>query len=130
MDVTLADGTGLTALMVTGENNYVQGVGRDTLTFVFDANMSLDELDSIFTEGACETITLKDGTNEYIHSAYTIRTGLEKIREKTDEVDGDGAPVYIDRIKVRMSQRTYTETQLKNLIETVDTLVLENLLEG
>ena len=130
MNVTLADGTELTALMVTGENNYVQGAGRDTLTFVFDTNMSLDGLDSIFTEGACETITLKDGANEYIYSGYTIRAGIEKTMEKTDEVDEDGGHVYIDRIKVRMSQRTYMETQLKNLIETVDTLVLEDLLEG
>lgn len=50
--------------------------------------------------------------------------------EKTDEVDDDGAPIYVGRIKVKMSQRTYTETQLKSLIETVDTLVLEDLLEG
>lgn len=130
MNVTLADGTELTVLMVTGENNYVQGVERDTLAFVFDDTVSLDEMDSIFTEGACETITLRDGSDEYIYSTYTIRAGLEKTMEKTDEVDDDGAPIYVGRIKVKMSQRTYTETQLKSLIETVDTLVLEDLLEG
>lgn len=130
MNIALADGTELTALMVTGEINYVQEASRDTLIFVFDGTaVSLDEIDGIFTEDACETVALNDGTNEYIHSAYTIRAGLEKIKEKTDAVDEDGAPVYVDRIKVRMSQRTYEETQLKNLIETVDALVLESLLE-
>lgn len=78
MNVTLADGTELTVLMVTGENNYVQGVERDTLAFVFDDTVSLDEMDSIFTEGACETITLRDGSDEYIYSAYTIRADLRR----------------------------------------------------
>lgn len=37
--------------------------------------------------------------------------------------------IYEDRITVSMSQRTYTESQLASLIDTVDVLVMDALMQ-
>ena len=143
MKLIFNDNTEKNAILVTGELMYVQGASRDTLTFVFDDTNSLDELDELFSEERCEKITLIEDEqidengetvqqNQYIHKNYTIRAGLEKVLEKTDQKTEDGADMYVNRLKVKMSQRTYEENQIKYLLEemTNTQLALVDLYEG
>lgn len=118
----------LTPINVIGGRKNVQGANRDTLTFVFPADMSMAELDKAFSAANCESITVEDGTGSYIHKGYTIRGELNKTTVCTaPETDGTPA-VYEERINVVMGQRTYAESQIASLTETVDVLVLESLL--
>lgn len=122
MKIILANGTELTPILVTGGPKYVQNATRDTLNFVF-AECSLDEMDDAFNEMNCETITIVgDDGSEAIHSGYVIRAELVK---KSEEVEKN---TYEKRVFVSMSQRTYAESQLASLTETVDVLVMESLL--
>jgi hypothetical protein len=91
---------------------------------------NIDTLDSIFTADNCETIVItnNDGS-ENVYKAYTIRRELKKTRVEVYPETPDSPAVYEERITVSMAQRTYMETQLASLIETIDILVLENLLE-
>ena len=58
MKLILANGTELNALTVLGDTRYLQGANRDVLTFIFDDSHTLDEIDGLFNESNCETMTL------------------------------------------------------------------------
>ena len=128
MKIILTNNKELNPILVTGGLRYVQGSNRDTLNFIFPATYEISELDAAFTPENCESITIvsDDGT-ENIHKAYTIRLEIIKqaveVTPATESVDA----VYEDRITVSMSQRTYVESQLASLTDTVDTLVMEAL---
>lgn len=138
MKIILADGTELNPIIVTGAKNTIHGALRDTLSFVFDGEKGLDELDSIFTESACEIITIfetKDITDaegnstqeeiEYIHKGYTIRFNLEKNNVISTSATVDEEAITVTRITVSMAQRTYAESKLAE-----NTMLLNELLGG
>lgn len=119
----------LTPINVIGGRKNVQGVNRDTLTFVFPADESMAELDGIFTAKNCESITVEDETGSYIHKGYTVRGELSKTTVCVSNETEDAPAVYEERINVVMGQRTYAESQLASLTDTVDVLVMESLME-
>lgn len=127
MQITLKDGTLLNPLAVTGGQKYVQGQSRDTLTFIFPADTDMPTLDSAFSAENCESITVQDNTGSYIHKSYTIRAELSKGPVEVTPATADAAAVYEDRVTVSMSLRTYAESQLASLTDTVDALVLDAL---
>lgn len=130
MIVKLADGIELTPIMVTGVKKTVQGVPRDTLTFVFPETEDMAELDTHFSTENCEVLTLTEGNgDEYIHNGYTIRVELSKKSVEVTPATEGAAAVYESRITVSMAQRTYAESQIASLTETVDYLVMESLME-
>lgn len=112
MKVKLANGTELTPIAVSGGKRTVQGASRDVLSFVFPADTSMDELNNIFTAANCETITIVDGANEYIHNAYTVRADLKREPVEVTPATASEAAVYENRVIVSMGQRTYMETQI------------------
>ena len=115
MTIKLSNGIELNPIMATGGTRFVQGANRDALTFVFPTETSLDELDGIFTAENCETITIVEGDNEYVHNNYAIRVELK--REPVEVVPAtDVAEAVIEnRVMVTMAQRTYTETRMAYL---------------
>jgi hypothetical protein len=128
MKIILANGTELTPILVTGGPKFVQGATRDTLDFVF-ADCSLDEMDDVFNEMNCETIKIiGDDGSEALHSGYVIRAELVKKRVEVEKATVDAGAVYENRVFVSMSQRSYAESQVASLTETVDYLVLESLM--
>lgn len=131
MNIKLSNGTELSPILVTGSQRFVQGASRDTLTFLFPETESMEVLDAAFTPESCESITIVDDTgNEYIHKGYTIRAALSKEPVEVQPATEEAPAVMEDRIKVEMSQRTYQESQMASLVDTVDALVLESLLGG
>lgn len=136
MKILLANGIELYPIIVTGGGKYINSAKRDTLNFIFPETTSLEELDSLFTDTNCESIRLyedqvqADGsitTLEHIHTGYVIRAELSRtpmvVKESTDTEE----EVVENRITVSMALRTYQETQLASLTETVDYLVLDSL---
>lgn len=129
MKIILANGTEMTPIMVTGAKKFVQNANRDALTFVFDDSKSLDELDTIFTDSACESITIVgDDKSENLYKGYTIRAELNKKQVQTSVEGSEEEATYEMRVFLTMAQRTYTETQIADINEAVDLLVLESLL--
>lgn len=129
MKIILANGAELNPILVTGGQKYVQGESRDTLNFIFPADAGMETLDAAFTPEACESITItEDSGAEFIHKAYTVRAGLKKENVEVTPGTEEAEPVYEDRITVSMSQRTYTESQLASLTDTVDVLVMDALM--
>lgn len=128
MKIILTNGTELSPIMVTGGPRHIQGFKRDTLNFIFSANTGMKALDETFTEENCESITIvDDGGTEHVHKAYTIRAELSKKAVEVTPATEEADAVYEDRITVSMSQRTYAESQLASLTDTVDILVMESL---
>ena len=129
--IILANGVELDLHEITGMKRDVQGAYRDVLGFVFE-NASLDELDGIFTESACETITVVEGEDEYIHRGYTIRVGLEKKNVVANGETPDAEAEVVSRITVSMAQRTYAETKLAQVADEITStqLALVELYEG
>ena len=129
MKLILNNGIEREVILVTGSQIYSQGSNRDSLTFVFP-DISIDEIDRDFTSTNCESITLIDNEGgEYIHKGYTIRVSLEKKDVVLTPGDETNPDTVESRVMVTMAQRTYIETQMASLIETVDILVLNDLLE-
>lgn len=113
MLIKLSDGTTFQPISVIGGSRFVQGQSRDTLSFVFQADVGLDALDAAFTSEACESITItEDDGTENIHKAYTVRASLSKESVEVTPATAEAEAVYAARITVSMSQRTYVETQL------------------
>lgn len=128
MKIILNNNVELTPINVIGGRKNVQGANRDTLTFVFPADMSMAELDEAFSVVNCESITIEDDTGSYIHKGYTVRGELNKTTVCTVPETEETAAVYEERINVVMGQRTYSESQLASLTDTVDILVMESLM--
>ena len=116
MRITLTNGVELNALMVTGGGRYVQGATRDTLTFIFPVEQSMDELDALFTAQNCETIILGDGETEGgIHHGYTIRAELKREPVEVAPATESTEAVMENRTFVSMAQRTYMETKMMEM---------------
>lgn len=129
MNIKFANGTELSPILATAANRFIQGQNRDTLTFVFPASESMEALDNAFTPEASESMTLVgDDGSEYVHKGYTIRAELKKEAVEVTPATEEEPAVMEDRVFVSMSQRTFAETQMMNLTDTVDALVLESLL--
>lgn len=123
MIIKLANGIELTALGVMGEKQNIQGFRRDVLSFVFPADVSLDEMDSIFTEENCKSITLVNGETEHIHNNYTIRVELKREPMLVTPVTETTPEVYESRVTVAMAQTTYQENQIAAMKASMDALL-------
>ena len=129
MKIILNNDAELTPIMVTGGPRHLQGASRDTLSFIFPATEDMMELDVAFSIANCESITIVgDDGSEAIHKGYTIRAELSKKSVEVTPATEEAEAVYEDRITVSMSQRTYAESQLASLTDTVDVLVMESLM--
>lgn len=128
MIIKLANGTELSPITVTGEKQSVQGAFRDVLSFIFPAEVSLDELDAIFTAENCKSITLVNGEAEHLHTNYSLRVELKREPVEVSPATDTTGAVYENRVIVAMGQLTYAECQMASLTETVDLLVMENLM--
>lgn len=126
--VVLTDGKELTPMSITGAKQYIQGQNRDTLTFVFPASEGLENIDEYFTEVNCENIKIIEDETEYIHSGYVIRAELNKSPIEIKAATDTDPAEYEERITISMSQRTYAESQIASLTDTVDVLVMESLM--
>lgn len=124
MIIKLTNGTELNPILVTGGHKYMQGASRDTLSFVFPVDASMDELDALFTAENCEAITIVDGENEYIHHGYTIRAELKREPVVVTPATEVEAEVVEQRVTVSMSQRTYMESQLAATQAAVEMLCM------
>lgn len=129
MKIILCNGVELTPNTVTGTKRLVQGASRDTLTFVFQDGTSLDELDRIFSAENCESITIiDDNGSEFVHSGYVVRAELKREPVEVAAASDSEPATYENRVIVAMSRRTYQESQIASLTETVDLLVMESLM--
>lgn len=122
MKIILKNGVELFPILAQGGKKVVQGASRDTLYFVFSAETSLDELDSIFTAANCEAITVVDGENEYVHRGYAIRDVLKREPALVSQATESSDAVYENRVTISMSQRTYAETQMAEMQAALATL--------
>lgn len=120
MKIILTNGAEYEPILVIGERRYIQRESRDTLTFVFPASAGLEELDGIFTAGACEHITIVESdSTSYIHNGYTIRAELSLKPVQTKEPTEESEAEYEDRIFVSMAQRT----DMENLVSETNAAI-------
>jgi hypothetical protein len=126
MQITLHNGTVLNPFTVIGTSKLVQGATRDTLSFVFPEETDLNEMDALFTPENCETIIV-NGYEDYLYSGYTIRAEVKRVPVEVAPATETEEAVYENRVIVSMSQRTYLESQVSSLTDTVDVLVLDSL---
>lgn len=120
MTIKLSNGTELNPILVIGDKRFVQGENRDTLSFVFPADTSLDEIDSLFTAENCETLTLTDAGTGYVYNGYTVRAELKRTPEVVTPATDTEAEVIENRVTVSMSQRTYEENQIAAMKKELD----------
>ena len=123
MKIKLNNGIELTPLTIIGEEMQVLGVSRDVLTFVFADTENISVLDELFNTENCEEITVYDENSEYKHNAYTIRVKIEKTPEIVAPATPNSQEIIEQRIKVKMGQRTFVETQLAEQKALLDKLL-------
>lgn len=123
MIIRLANGTELNPISAIGEKRTVQGAYRDTISFIFPVETSLDELDALFTTQNCEKITIFEGEDEFIHDAYTVRVELKREPVEIEPATAKAEAVYENRAIITMGQRTYTESQIAEQAAILNTLL-------
>ena len=127
MKIILANAAELTPILVRGESRYVHSAHRDTLTFIFPAETSLDELDALFTAANCEDIIIDSDDTHAIHHGYTIRAELKRAPVVVIPATAETDAVTENRVSVSMSQRTYMETQVAKLNAAVNRVLVETI---
>ena len=127
MKIILNNEIELFPISAIGGKRFVQGANRDTISFIFPVDTSLDEIDAIFTEAYCESIVIVEGENEYIHNGYVIRAELKREPVEVVAETESEAAVYEQRVIVSMSQRTYAETQIAAMKAAIELLYMEDV---
>ena len=125
MKIILSNGVELHPITAVGKHDFIKGASRDVLSFVFPPTASMDELDAIFTEENCETITVVEGENKHIHKAYTIRAELKRKPVEVAPATASTEAVYENRVTVAMAQRTYLESQMAAMQQAMAALLKE-----
>lgn len=121
MKIILANGKELDLIKITSDKRDVQGAYRNLISFVFEGS-SVDEVDKLFTESACESIKIVDGEEIRVYNGYAIRAELKQFIETITPETADEGAVNVTRVQVSMAQRTYTESKLAALaMESIDT---------
>lgn len=128
MKIILNNNAELNPINVIGGRSNVQGMSRDTLTFVFNADADMAELDSVFSANNCESITIesvddKGNVTTHIHKGYTVRGEINKAVVRTERETEDAPAVYEERINVVMGQRTYTEAKMAEMEEALNMIL-------
>lgn len=123
MKIILANGLELEPILVTGSKRTVQGANRDTLTFVFPENVSLDEIDNVFSAENCESVKLVNDEGEFVYNGYTIRAELKRTPTEVIVNKDTGEIAIENRVSVSMSERTYAETQMADMRESLELLL-------
>ncbi len=127
MKVKLADGKEFETLGVHGRNVYYQGVGRDSLIFLFDPDtVTLDAVREAFTSENCTSLTVMDDAGTYIHENYTVRIELGE-GYNSHVLEGNVGQNTQQCVYVKMAQTTLAERQLMEQQEAIDALVIAAL---
>ncbi len=129
MQVKLSDGAELEVIGVHGRNVFYQGVSRDCLIFLFDAEtVLLETVRAWFTTENSAVITIVDANRTYVHENYTIRieAGEGYISHVLDEAVGQDLRQCVF---VKMAQSTLAERELLEQRAAIDALVV-SALEG
>lgn len=128
MKIILANNTELEVYLVTGGPRTVYGKRRDALTFIFPESTDINEVDALFTEDACESITIADDEgNTAIHPYYTVRAELKKEPVVISEGSPTSPEVVENRVFITMAQRTYEESQMKIMAADIANAQAANL---
>ena len=123
MKIIFANGSELEPILVTGNKRTVQGAKRDTLTFVFPEQVSLDEIDNLFSAENCECLKIVNDEGEFIYNGYAIRAELKRTPTEVIVNKDTGEIAIENRVSVSMSERTYAETQMAVMQATMNALL-------
>lgn len=107
-----------------GGRRYVQGASRDSLEFQFPkGGKTVEEMDGLFTSENCQSMTIIDGEEQYIHNHYQIRAELSLKPVVITPATSEAQEVTEERICVTMAQLTYSEIQIAALQAQVNTIL-------
>lgn len=128
--ITFLNGQELECETVHSHSQYYNGTNRDKLTFVFPENFGLMEIAANFTPENCKKIWLKDESGEqFLHEHYTIRFAIG-VKERgallnvAEDLD-HRMVAYVEMIRT-----TYSEQQLEELSDTMDAMLVAQLMGG
>ena len=129
MKVILSNGKEIETRGVHGRSIMYQGVQRDSLIFLFDAEQeSLSDTAEDFTRENCASITIiGDDEEQYIHEHYTIRTELGYGYKELVLTGGVSGNDDTKVVFVRMVQTTLLERTVENQQEAIDSLIISAL---
>lgn len=130
--IKLSNGYLLDCIGIHGRPIEYQGVKRDSLTFLFAENQSIDFLNDIFSPENCTKITIiSESGEEDIHTNYTIRIGLgrgyKNLAIASNYAIGSNQEELEKVCWVQMAQTSLAERQLQSQSEVLDMLLLNEL---
>lgn len=129
--IKMANGNILDCVGVHGWPIEYQGVKRDSLTFLFNENQSIDYLNDVFSPENCKDITIISDSGEDIHSNYTIRIGMGKgyknIALANTYAIGSSEEDMKKYCWVQMAQTSLAERELQNQAEVLNLLLINEL---
>lgn len=128
--IHFTDGKSLECESVHSNREYYNGVNRDKLTFIFSEEVPISLIVETFTPDNTKRIYLEDeGGEKFLYEHYTIRLGAG-VKERGSLLhmgeDADHKMVsYVEMIRT-----TYSEQQLEELSDTVDVMLIAQLMGG
>lgn len=128
MNIIFSDGSSMSVSGVHGHSQYLEGVTRDFLTFLFPEDTPLDAIKSKFTPENMRAFRLDDGESVSEHYNYTIPVafgaGIKDHVLNNQIGSGERAAYAV------MAQTTTGERKLLELQSCVDAMLVSELGEG
>ena len=130
LTITFTDGRQLECESVHSRPVHYNGTSRDQLIFIFPESVGLIDAVAHFTPENCRKIWLKDESGEqFLHEHYTIRfaAGIKErgaLLQIGEDID-HRMVTYIQMIRT-----TYSEQQLEEISDVVDTMLIAQLIGG
>lgn len=124
------DGKVLECESVHSTHLYYNGINRDSLTFIFPDTYELNALLVYFTPNNTKRLYLENDNGEkFLHEHYTIRLAAGLTERGT--LLGAGEDIDHRMITyVKMIKTSYFEQQLEELSDTLDTMLIAQLMGG
>ena len=137
--IEFLDGTMLDCEGVHSSACFYQGTSREAYTFLFDPEIDLNELSSLFVPERCDKIIIhtEDGES-FAHKHFTIRYGYG-CSTKESALDEIGNSMNVSSVGqaddpqkvfvawVKMIQTTLSEQMLMQQQEVIDNLLIAEL---
>lgn len=128
--IHFVDGLTLECESVHGTHVYYNGINRDSLTFIFPEEVTVNTLIDFFTPENTKRIYLEDENGEkFLHEHYTIRLAVGVMeRGALLQIGEDVDHRMVSYVK--MVRTSYSEQQLEELSDVIDTMLVAQLMGG
>ena len=128
--IELANGTTYELIDAQSSKAYIQGLQRRIIELQISKTYLLENVDNDFTSDNPSRIKITTDSGTFVHEGYGIRAELAIKPYVVTQATSTTPEITEDRIFIVLAELTYEETQIKQMRDTLDTIIIYSLEGG